>query len=276
MYSEVGTIRASGERIQPNDDVVRFNSASSQDGHATNCPTYRPFHTDRRSFVYGLQPRAIQGMLDFGFSCKRSCPSVAAMVYPFGRHHIQKFYWDTRETPTCVHITRRGCQEHPDVDVVVNFASSRSVYSTITLIAEGVPERQAREISVKAKAKAVLIIGPATVGGSKPGCFRIGNSGGMMVNVITSKLYRPGSVGYVSKSGGMSSYMCTVHHSVLSDGDPLSHRGIYSMYRCYATFYINRFAAIMHFHWLRNGISIMKSTVSMVNGNFSAYWSEQH
>jgi ATP citrate (pro-S)-lyase len=55
-----------------------------------------------------------------------------------------------------------------------------------------------------AEKKSVLVIGPATVGGIKPGCFRIGNSGGMMDNIIASKLYRAGSVGYVSKSGGMS------------------------------------------------------------------------
>lgn len=48
------------------------------------------------------------------------------------------------------------------------------------------------------------IIGPATVGGIKPGCFRIGNTGGMLDNIVMSKLYRPGSVAYVSKSGGMS------------------------------------------------------------------------
>lgn len=47
----------------------------------------------------------------------------------------------------------KAMEKHPDVDVVVNFASSRSVYSstmelmnypqirTIAIIAEGVPER---------------------------------------------------------------------------------------------------------------------------------------
>ena len=74
----------------------------------------------------------------------------------------------------------------------------------IALIAEGVPERHAREILHLAQKKKVIIIGPATVGGIKPGCFRIGNTGGMMDNIISSKLYRPGSVAYVSKSGGMS------------------------------------------------------------------------
>lgn len=55
-----------------------------------------------------------------------------------------------------------------------------------------------------AQKKGVTIIGPATVGGIKPGCFKIGNTGGMMDNIVASKLYRKGSVGYVSKSGGMS------------------------------------------------------------------------
>merc|ERR1719223_94055 len=75
---------------------------------------------------------------------------------------------------------------------------------TVAIIAEGVPESQTREIIKKAAEKKVGIIGPATVGGIKPGCFRIGNTGGMLDNIIMSKLYRPGSIAYVSKSGGMS------------------------------------------------------------------------
>ena len=75
---------------------------------------------------------------------------------------------------------------------------------SIAIIAEGVPERRAREILYVAKQKGVTIIGPATVGGIKPGAYKIGNTGGMMDNIVASKLYRKGSVGYVSKSGGMS------------------------------------------------------------------------
>lgn len=106
--------------------------------------------------------------------------------------------------------------KHSDVDSVVNFASSRSVYQStmelmeypqiksISIIAEGVPERRAREILHVAEKKGITIIGPATVGGIKPGAFKIGNTGGMMDNIVASKLYRKGSVAYVSKSGGMS------------------------------------------------------------------------
>ncbi|KAJ3174970.1 citrate synthase [Irineochytrium annulatum] len=175
------------------------------------------FSKRTRSFIYGMQPRAVQGMLDFDFMCKRPEPSVACMIYPFGGHHVQKFYWGTKETLMPVYTSvEEACAKFPDVDVVINFASFRSVYEstmqllsfkqfkTIAIIAEGVPERRARQLLHAAKAKDVLIIGPATVGGIKPGCFKIGNTGGMMDNIVSSRLYRPGSVAYVSKSGGMS------------------------------------------------------------------------
>lgn len=176
-----------------------------------------PFTAQTRSFVYGMQARAVQGMLDFDHMCGRQNASVAAMIYPFGGSHVQKFYWGNKETllPVCTSIAE-AVQKFPDVDTIVNFASFRSVYDstkemmqfenikTIAIIAEGVPERRARQILKEAKEKKVLIIGPATVGGIKPQCFKIGNTGGMIDNIINSKLYRSGSVGYVSKSGGMS------------------------------------------------------------------------
>ncbi|KAJ9127036.1 hypothetical protein QFC24_001268 [Naganishia onofrii] len=209
----LGSVKPDGTRAQPGDQIVRFPEGTSVNAR----PAYRPFDETTRSLVFGLQPRAIQGMLDFDYSCGRKTPSVAAMIYPFGGHHIQKFYWGTKETLLPVYTSvEEAIAKHPDADVVVNFSSSRSVYTStldilrfpsikvIALIAEGVPERHARELLHLAQKKNVMIIGPATVGGIKPGCFRIGNSGGMMDNIIASKLYRAGSVGYVSKSGGMS------------------------------------------------------------------------
>lgn len=72
-------------------------------------------------------------------------------------------------------------KKHPEVSVVVNFASFRSVYDsvmevlekhseqikTIAIIAEGVPESQTRKINKVAIEKGIGIIGPATVGGIK-------------------------------------------------------------------------------------------------------------
>ncbi|TGZ83632.1 citrate synthase [Ascodesmis nigricans] len=197
-----------------NDNIRRFTAPSRP---RSPPPAHTLFHPKTRAFVYGLQPKACQGMLDFDFICKRKTPSVAGIIYPFGGQFVSKMYWGTSETLLPVYQqVDKACEKHPDVDTVVNFASSRSVYSStlelmekpqikcIAIIAEGVPERRAREILHIAQKKGITIIGPATVGGIKPGCFKIGNTGGMMDNIVASKLYRPGSVGYVSKSGGMS------------------------------------------------------------------------
>jgi hypothetical protein len=42
----------------------------------------------------GMQPRAVQGMLDFDFICKRSTPSVAGIIYTFGGQFVSKMYED--------------------------------------------------------------------------------------------------------------------------------------------------------------------------------------
>ena len=173
---------------------------------------------DTRCIVYGLQTTAVQGMLDFDFMCGRKKPSVACMVFPFSGNHYAKLYWGTDEVLIPVYTSiDEAVAKHADTTVMINFASFRSVYETvmetfhhskqiryIAIIAEGVTESQTRKLIEKATEKGVAILGPATVGGIKPGCFRIGNTGGMLDNIIMSKLYRPGSVAYVSKSGGMS------------------------------------------------------------------------
>jgi len=171
-----------------------------------------------RCVVYGLQHQAVQGMLDFDFMCKREKASVAAMIFPFASNHYVKFYWGTGEILVPVYQSmKEAFSKHPEVSVVVNFASFRSVYEsvmetlqysdqikTIAIIAKGVPELQTRAFIKVASQKKVGIIGPATVGGIKPSCFRIGNTGGILDNIVLSKLYRPGSVAYVSCSGGLS------------------------------------------------------------------------
>ncbi|KAL3192613.1 hypothetical protein MRX96_058835 [Rhipicephalus microplus] len=156
-------------------------------------------------------------MLDFDFVCSRPEGSVVAMVYPFTGDHKQKFYWGHKEVLLPVYKNMADAMKrHPDADVLINFASLRSAYEstfetlqypqirTIAIIAEGIPENMTRKMIKAAHSKGVNIIGPATVGGIKPGCFKIGNTGGMMDNILASKLYRPGSVAYVSRSGGMS------------------------------------------------------------------------
>src|SRR5260370_40201917 len=138
--------------MSANESIERF----SQHTESIPRPVYELFTNKTRAFVYGLQTRACQGMLDFDFICKRDTPSVAGIIYPFGGQFVSKMYWGTKETLLPVYQeVDKAASKHPEVDVVVNFASSRSVYTstmelleypqfkTIAIIAEGVPERRA-------------------------------------------------------------------------------------------------------------------------------------
>ncbi|CAG0883929.1 unnamed protein product [Cyprideis torosa] len=200
---------------------VQPTAAMSREGSQSKDPVL--FTPETKAVIWGMQNRAVQGMLDFDFVCSRKNPSVCAMVYPFTGDHKQKFYWGHTEIlipgkpSDYFYKSMADCfSKHPDASVMVSFASLRSAFEstveamsypqikTIAIIAEGIPENQTRLLIKQADDKGVTIIGPATVGGIKPGAFKIGNTGGMMDNILSSKLYRPGSVAYVSRSGGMS------------------------------------------------------------------------
>jgi hypothetical protein len=137
--------------LSANDNIRRFAAPSRP---LSPRAEHTLFHDKTRCFVYGLQPRAVQGMLDFDFICKRKTPSVAGIIYTFGGQFVSKMYWGTSETLLPVYQdVNKAMAKHSDVDTVVNFASSRSVYSStmelmeypqiksIAIIAEGVPER---------------------------------------------------------------------------------------------------------------------------------------
>jgi len=169
--------------------------------------------------VYGLQLKAVQRMLDFDTLCGRKTPSVLAIVNPTGEAAFEKFMFGSGDVMIPVYAKIADViARHTVVGLMlVNFASFRSVeestmealkfpraIKTHAIIAEGVPEAVTRRLHLEAKKRGVGIIGPATVGGVMPGRFRIGNAGGAVENLLLAKLYRPGSVGYTTKSGGMS------------------------------------------------------------------------
>ncbi len=177
---------------------------------------YILFDQNTQSLIYRFQEDAIQGMLDFDYLCRRELPSVAGIVDPT-REGWYQFFFGTQEILIPIyHTLGEAAEHHPQADVLINFSSFRSAYPTtkealeietmrtIVVIAEGVPEKFARELTFLAKKKKKWLIGPATVGGIAAGAFRIGNTGGALENIIESKLYRPGHVAYVSKSGGLS------------------------------------------------------------------------
>ena len=174
------------------------------------------FDETTQAIIFGLQANAIQRMLDFDQACGRKTPSVAAVVNE-NRDGFHKVFWGKSEMLLPMYRSlSEACARHPEADVLINFASFRSAYrtsmealdqetiKTLVIIAEGVPERRSRELRHKALQNGQVIIGPATVGGIRAGAFKIANTGGTLENILESRLHRPGSVGFVSKSGGMS------------------------------------------------------------------------
>ena len=113
--------------------------------------TKKPLFTPQtRAIVWGMQTRAVQGMLDFDYICSRKQGSVCALVYPFTGDHKLKFYWGQKEIMIPVYKDMSNAMaKHPDADVLINFASLRSAYDstmkalefpqirTIAIIAEG-------------------------------------------------------------------------------------------------------------------------------------------
>lgn len=183
---------------------------------------YTLFDENTRAIVYGNQERAVQRMLDFDYICRRKKPSVAAVVNPTRAGYINVFLGAKEIMVPMYKTLEDAVRSHPDADVMINFSSYRSAFKTtlealntpqirtIAIIAEGIPERKTRKLNLIAKQKKKWIIGPATVGGLTAGAFKIGNTGGALDNLKMLNLFRPGSVGLVTVSGGMLNEMFNI------------------------------------------------------------------
>ena len=131
------------------------------------------FTKTTRAIVWGLQSRAVQGMMDFDYVCGREEPSVACMVYPMAPGDSkQNFYWGHKEVLVPVYKNMADAMAaFPEADVMISFASLRSAYDstleclefpqirTIAIIAEGIPENYTRKLIKVADSKKVTIIG---------------------------------------------------------------------------------------------------------------------
>jgi len=82
----------------------------------------------------------------------------------------------------------------------------------VQVLAEGVPHHDAAEILERAAARGLRVIGPNSQGMISPGKAKLGGTGG----AEPERLFRPGPVGIVSRSGGMGGEI----------GNALTRRGI--------------------------------------------------
>lgn len=181
------------------------------------------FSRTTQCLFYNFKPLPVQRMLDFDYLCSRDVPSVAGLITPGASNGYHKVFYGTKEILIPIYGSiKEAAASHPQADVFINFASFRSAFSssldaldqptvkTVVIIAEGVPERDTKKLIAKAQQLSKVVIGPATVGGIQAGSFKIADTAGTVENIIRCKLYRPGSVGFVSKSGGLSNEMYNI------------------------------------------------------------------
>ncbi|XP_022105155.1 ATP-citrate synthase-like [Acanthaster planci] len=185
------------------------------------------FNGETRVIIVGLMNEAVQGMLDFDFVCGRGKQSVAAIVNPGGEDKEERFLWAEGQVTIPVYSSiETALYNHPDASVVVNGAPGREAFlcavkavkcshqiRCVLMIAGHIPDRQTRTLVQMAHNNGVLVVGPCMplhnlqVNFIKPGSFRCnkhGNIGGPMDDLVSLRLHRPGSVGLVTRSGGLS------------------------------------------------------------------------
>jgi len=166
--------------------------------------------------VVNLKPNFIQRILDYDYLIGRE-PSVVSIVHRTDTLH--KAFYGSEEFMIPVYKDMKRALEAHNPEVVLNLASFRSAYlptklalehpsvRVVVIVAEGIPERQMKELIALAKKHNKTIIGPATFGALTVGALRAGVVGGDTNNLIKSRLYAPGSVGLVTRSGGLLNEM---------------------------------------------------------------------
>lgn len=190
------------------------------------------FTRETQAIFWNNHQTAIQRMLDYDTLCGRRKPSVAAIVSPTGSSRYGKFFFGNSEILIPIYrSTAAAVAAHTQADVLLNFASFRRAgrisnealdipgIRVVMITAEGIPERDARALKLRARALGKLIIGPATVGAITPGAFKVANTGGTLENIIASKLHRAGSCGLVTRSGGLFNELA---HTIALNADGIA------------------------------------------------------
>lgn len=164
--------------------------------------------------MYGTHTHIAQNMLDYDYLCDR-WPSIAAFFSSWSSWKKHKLMYGNKEICIPTIHSWEEAKTYTQVDTLINLASFRSctavnkealatgMFDQIFTIAEWVAERETRELIALAKGTKTSMFGPSTVGWIICGTYKIGHTAGSLDNILTSKLYRPWSVGIVSKSGSM-------------------------------------------------------------------------
>jgi len=143
--------------------------------------------------------------------------NVSAFVFPPGAGKTVEIQCGSAliSVPTYKTVAE-ATEAHPEIDTsLVYIGPSRAYAGTmealtapniklVSMITEGIPERDAKKIRIESDRLGKTFNGPSSIGILSAGEARLGVIGGSYDNLVLCKLHRQGSFGVITKSGGLS------------------------------------------------------------------------
>jgi len=159
---------------------------------------------------------AARRMAEFCYMIKQPM-NVSAFVYPPDAGKTNDVVCGTELVPIPIYKTvADATANHPEINTSLVYIGANRAYEgtmealddpkiqTVSMITEGVPEKDAKLLGKHARKLGKTFNGPSSIGVVSAGECRLGVIGGAFDNLVACKLYRPGSFGVITKSGGLS------------------------------------------------------------------------
>ena len=159
---------------------------------------------------------AARRMAEFRYMIKQPS-NVSAFVYPPDAGKTNEIVCGTELVAIPIYKTvADATANHPEINTSLVYIGANRAYEgtmdalndpkiqTVSMITEGVPEKDAKLLGKHARKLGKTFNGPSSIGVVSAGECRLGVIGGAFDNLVACKLYRPGSFGVITKSGGLS------------------------------------------------------------------------
>lgn len=159
---------------------------------------------------------AARRMAEFRYMIKQPL-NVSAFVYPPDAGKTNEIICGTELVMIPIYKTvQEATASHPEINTSLVYIGADRAYAgtmealndphikTVSMITEGVPEKDAKLLGKHARKLGKTFNGPSSIGVVSAGECRLGVIGGAFDNLVACKLYRPGSFGVITKSGGLS------------------------------------------------------------------------
>ncbi len=159
---------------------------------------------------------AARRMGEFRYMIKQPL-NVSAFVYPPDAGKTNEVVCGNQPVMIPIYKTiAEATANHPEINTSLvyvgadrAFASAKEALddakiNAVSMITEGLPEKDAKLLGKHARTLGKTFNGPSSIGVMSAGECRLGVIGGAFDNLVACKLYRPGSFGVITKSGGLS------------------------------------------------------------------------